>query len=211
MKCFNDIKNILYINLDYNLDRKEHIENELIKMHWIGERFQAIKHENGAIGCTQSHIKCLQIALEKKWDHVLICEDDLTILNEELLIKQLNGFLQKKREKNWDVLLLAGNNYPPSKIMDEYSIKITNCQSACCYLVNSHYIPILLNNFINGYLLFIQENKYYLYAIDQYWKILQNQDNWFLLIPLITTQKPGYSDIEKKYVDYTDLMMNLKI
>jgi GR25 family glycosyltransferase involved in LPS biosynthesis len=211
MKCFTDIQNILYINLDDNIDRKEHMVKELSKMNWIGKRFAAIKHENGAYGCTQSHIHCLQIALENQWDHVLICEDDLTFLNADLLIQQLDGFLQKKREKDWDVVLLAGNNYPPSQLIDEYSIKITNCQSACCYLVNKHYIETLLNNFLNGYELLMTENKYHIYAIDQFWKRLQNQDNWFLIIPLNATQQPGYSDIEKKYVDYTDLMTNLKI
>jgi len=138
MQSFQDIKNILYINLDYRIDRKQHIESELSKMGWTGERFSAIKDDIGAIGCSKSHIQCLQIALERGWDHVLICEDDLTFTNVNLLKHNLDRFLQKKREHDWDVVLVSGNNYPPSEIEDDVSIRIRNCQCACGYLVNRH-------------------------------------------------------------------------
>jgi GR25 family glycosyltransferase involved in LPS biosynthesis len=95
----NDIKHAFYINLEHRTDRKEYVENQLDSIGIKANRFNAIKVENGAIGCSLSHLKCLQIALENKWDHVLICEDDLTFLNAELLIQQLDKFLQKEREK----------------------------------------------------------------------------------------------------------------
>ena len=46
------------------------------------------------------------------------------------------------------------------------------------------------------------------YAVDQYWKSLQLYDNWYLLTPLCVSQKPNYSDIEKKIMNYnTDMLI----
>ena len=48
------------------------------------------------------------------------------------------------------------------------------------------------------------------YAIDQYWTKLQLYDRWYLLTPLTVTQKPDYSDIEKKEINYNNLMLDLE-
>ena len=45
-------------------------------------RFNAIKTANGAIGCTMSHLKCLEDARAKGLSHLLICEDD-TLLGSQ--------------------------------------------------------------------------------------------------------------------------------
>ena len=85
---------VIYINLDKRVDRKEHILNELKK---IGvedaTRFKAIELENGAVGCSMSHLKCLETAKENQWPHVLIVEDDIKFLDPELFKKQMNTFL----------------------------------------------------------------------------------------------------------------------
>ena len=50
------------------------------------------------------------------------------------------------------------------------------------------------------------QNNGTLYAIDKYWLHLQKRDRWFLIIPLTVIQKEGYSDIEHKTVNYSQLM-----
>ena len=75
------LQNTLYINLEHRVDRKEHVTKELEKIGVKGERFNAIKTKNGAIGCTLSHIKCLEIAKERNYEEVFICEDDITFTN----------------------------------------------------------------------------------------------------------------------------------
>jgi len=47
------------------------------------------------------------------------------------------------------------------------------------------------------------------YAIDQYWKPLQLNNTWFMLYPPSVIQYKNYSDIEKKVVDYKDLIFDL--
>ena len=48
------------------------------KINLIGERFPAIELKNGRLGCSMSHLRCIEMAKERGWDHVFICEDDIT-------------------------------------------------------------------------------------------------------------------------------------
>ena len=209
MKNIKDIKHVLYINLDYRKDRKIHVEQQLQQLGLEGERFSAIKVDNGAVGCSLSHLRCLQTAYENKWDHVLICEDDITFLNPSLFKDQLNHFLDSI--ETWDVLLLGGNIIPPYQNINNSCVKISKCQTTTGYLVNGHYIPILIENIKKGVNNLIKNpQQHVLYAIDKYWFNLQNKDNWYLIIPLTVTQKPGYSDIEKKPTNYQHVMTDLK-
>mgnify|MGYP003873051801 CR=1 FL=1 len=66
-------------------DRKEHAENELRSLGWNPKRFNAIKLSNGALGCSTSHLRCLELAKSEGLDHILICEDDITFLNNRSL------------------------------------------------------------------------------------------------------------------------------
>ena len=89
LKNISDIQNVLYINLESRSDRKEHVENQLAIIGLQNfNRFNAIKLENGALGCSMSHLKCLQTAKTNNWDHVLICEDDIQFLDPTLFISQ---------------------------------------------------------------------------------------------------------------------------
>jgi GR25 family glycosyltransferase involved in LPS biosynthesis len=208
MKTIKDIKNAFYINLTSRLDRKEYVENQLKTIGINAERFNAIKLENGAIGCSFSHLKCLQIALNNNWDHVFICEDDITFLNPTLFINQFNCFLEKGTE--WDVVLFGGNIIPPYKKINGSCVQITRCQTTTGYLVNKHYIPILIENIKTGVnLLMKNPEKHVLYAIDKFWFSLQQKDKWFLITPLTVVQKPGYSDIEKKNTNYQKVMTDI--
>ena len=62
MEGISNIQNVFYINLEHRKDRKEHVENELKKIGLNGQRFNAIKTKNGAIGCSMSHLRLLQDA-----------------------------------------------------------------------------------------------------------------------------------------------------
>ena len=75
------LQNCLYINLEHRKDRLEHVTIQMQLLGISGERFNAIKTNDGAVGCTMSHIKCLETAKERDWDHVFICEDDILFLD----------------------------------------------------------------------------------------------------------------------------------
>jgi hypothetical protein len=56
MKNILDIKNAFYINLESRPDRKEYVEKQLKCVGITATRFNAIKLENGAAGCSMSHL-----------------------------------------------------------------------------------------------------------------------------------------------------------
>jgi GR25 family glycosyltransferase involved in LPS biosynthesis len=201
-----------YINLDHRTDRKRHMEIQLEQIRMAGNitRFNAIKNANGRIGCSLSHLKCIQLAKEANWESVMILEDDILFLLPDELIENANNFFLNKKNK-WDVLLLAGNNLPPfTTNADGLSIQVTHCQTTTGYIVKRHYYDALISNIKEGITKLMKEPEHhYYFAIDKYWLQLQKQDRWMLLIPIIVVQKPDYSDIEKRYTDYQRIMSSV--
>ena len=209
INSLNDITYAFYINLEHRTDRKEHVIQELTKIGITANRFNAIKMDNGAIGCSMSHLKILQNALQNNLDHVLIIEDDITFLNPELFKSQINKFFEN-HNNNWDVILFAGNNIPPYENIDDTCIKVSRCQTTTGYLVNGHYIKVLLQNIKMGLThLLNKPNEKNKFAIDRFWFVLQGSSNWYLITPLTVVQREDYSDIEKKLTNYKDVMLDL--
>ena len=210
IESFNDIQNVLYINLKHRIDRKNHVEEQFKNIGFQNpQRVDAIPFPIGAIGCSISHLRCLEIAKENNWDHVLICEDDVYFIVPDLLIKQVNTFLKNHGE--WDVLFLGGHNQQQYFSVDESCVQVHQCQCAFSYLVKSHYYDKLMQNMKEGIEMFIKEpENSSLYAIDRYWFRLQEVDNWYLIVPLSVTQLDDYSDIEKQYTNYHCYLLSLQ-
>ncbi len=211
LHSIDDIKHAYYINLEHRKDRKENAEKQLSLVNIHAERFNAIRLPNGAVGCSTSHLKCLETAKENKWSHILLCEDDIQFLDPQIFTKQMNSFF-KKHQDDWDVVLLAGNNLPPYKKQedDDTCVQVNHCQTTTAYLVKSHYFETLISNVKEGLSKLIAEpEKHRRYAIDKYWLQLQKRDRWFLITPLTVVQKADYSDIEKKVTNYKSIMTDL--
>lgn len=211
MNSITDIKNVFYINLDTRPDRKAHVE---IQLQNIGinnsQRFNAIKmnNGNGAIGCSMSHLKLIEYAKANNLDHILIVEDDILFTNPYLFVTQFNKFLSN--HKNFDMLLIAGNNLPPYTIIDDTCVQVKQCQTTTGYLVKNHYYDKLISNYKIGILKLLKEpHNHRFYAIDKYWFNLQAVDKWYLIIPLSVTQREDYSDIEKRQTNYSLVMLDL--
>jgi GR25 family glycosyltransferase involved in LPS biosynthesis len=200
-----------YINLNSRVDRKLHVERQLdlVGIRDNVKRFNAILNINGRIGCSLSHLKCIQMAKEQNMEFVLILEDDVSFLLPDDFVENVNKFLSNPQNK-WDVLLLAGNNLPPFTTNDEVSIRVTHCQTTTGYIVRKHYYDTLISNIKEGVAKLMKnpEHHYY-FAIDKYWIHLQKQNRWMLLVPLIVVQRPDYSDIEKRHTDYQRLMTSI--
>ena len=208
------IKHTLYINTDWRKDRKLHVEAQLTSIGITNySRFPAIVTENGRVGCSLSHIKCLELAKEQKWENVLIVEDDIEFLNPKMFKDQLQKFFgnnNNNNANNFDVLLIAGNNIPPYEIINETCIKVSRCQTTTGYLVNEHYYDILIHHMREGVQLLLNyPDEHIKYAVDKWWFSLQLRDRWLLLVPLTVTQREDYSDIEKRKTNYTRLMLDV--
>tara|TARA_R110002012_G_scaffold290260_1_gene483831 strand:+ start:132 stop:1193 length:1062 start_codon:yes stop_codon:yes gene_type:complete len=183
-----------YINLEQSVDRKTNIENINFKIKM--ERFEAIKHNNGNIGCSMSHIKLLKSLLEQETinenTYFLIVEDDIQIVNVEnydnLLINLHNVFTYYSP----DIIVLSGTD----KIVDITSYygfgfyKLLKSHTTSSYIVNYKFIPELIKKFTLGLeaLLkinnedkqIIRDQQTNLYACDQIWNNNIITENWML-------------------------------
>ena len=170
------LQNTFYINLEHRTDRLEHVKNELKKIGVEGERFNAIKTKSEPIGCTLSHIKCLEIAKERKYEEVFICEDDITFTNPTLFLENLKKFCDNE-DIMWDVLIIGGNNVPPYKQYYEYCARVFNCQTTTGYIVKEEFYDVMIDNFKEGLNKLIKNTKNTReFAIDIYWKKLQMEN-----------------------------------
>jgi GR25 family glycosyltransferase involved in LPS biosynthesis len=200
----------LFINLENRPDRLEHSQKEFEKLGIQAERVNAIKMKNGAVGCTMSHIKCIELAKARDYKQVFICEDDIAFLKPDILKTNITRF-DNNDDINWDVLIIGGNNVPPYQQVEDYCARVFYCQTTTGYIVKRHYYDTLLKNFRESAANLVRnpENKKQ-YALDIYWKRLQIQDFWYMITPPTVTQYENYSDIEECATNYDFLMLDME-
>jgi GR25 family glycosyltransferase involved in LPS biosynthesis len=91
------------INLDNRPEKWERIQNDFKDTDIEVERFAAIKHDNGHIGCGLTHVALVKMAKEKSLDSILIIEDDCKLTknfnNRWATIKK---YLDENKD-NWDI------------------------------------------------------------------------------------------------------------
>jgi GR25 family glycosyltransferase involved in LPS biosynthesis len=208
------IDHIVYINLDHRTDRREHIESQFQQygIHTY-ERFPAWKHDIGIIGCTYSHQAVYKMAKEKGYRNILIFEDDFEFTVSPI---QFWTFIQTmfQSNKSWDVCLLsyhaqeiASSSSCPQRVTTDSNIeyrRILQASVACGYIVQNHYYDTLIELYNTGIPLLEQTGQHWHYANDQYWKQLQQQDQWYGAFPRIGKQIAGYSDNSKCYMSNDD-------
>ena len=48
------------------------------------------------------------------------------------------------------------------------------------------------------------------FALDVYWKRLQQSGRWYMVTPVTVIQLEGYRDIDKRNMNYSGLMLDLE-
>jgi glycosyl transferase family 25 len=201
-----DIDAILYINLAHRVDRKEHILHEINK---LGKdvscihRIDAVKRDPGALGCSLSHIKALQYALDHpEWKTVLVVEDDFTFCSDQSneIIKAIDELCHYSE---FDVCQLA---YNPTGVFTDtthpHIKKIIRAGTTSSYLITRTYLPILLQNVIESSNNMQARGKHHENCIDVHWNQLQLHGKWYCPSPAIGYQYDNYSDIEQRHTSY---------
>ncbi len=204
------IDKIVYINLEHRTDRKELVEDELKNFDFPMDkvlRFNAIKHNNPALGCTISHYEVLKMAKKNNWKNVLILEDDFKmVVSKEELNESLNYFFNIEFDKSWDVLMFAYNiGFSHNKVENFNDDKIIGrvrfAQTASAYLVNGHYFDKFISHMENGIIMFEKTGNNF-YMNDVFWRFLQEKDEWFYFKKRISIQRESYSDLQKSIANY---------
>jgi glycosyl transferase family 25 len=195
---------VYYINLDKRTDRKEEIIGELNKLNLKSEQIERVPgvyiEDFGALGCSYSHIECLKRFIKSNKNNCIIFEDDFMFKPDINFIELLNNFFDLHID--YDVCMLSIN---PNTLEDteiSFLKKVNEGQTASGYIVNKKFANVLLDNLIKGAELLKKTHNQPLYMNDQYWKKIQPDNNWYVFNPTLGTQRPSYSDINKKFEDY---------
>lgn len=207
------IDKIFIINLDYREDRRESAKNQVEKIikgtnltyeffitskpleipedylveppKWFSGNFD--EYRRGSYGCMQSHIKVLEIALERGYTSIMILEDDIGFSNIKLMDVLKNVIIDV------DMLYVSGRDEAgkTEKITDH--LKLTHgTMTTGGYIVNEKAIKYILKHI-----------KEYKKEIDLFYRdVVQQKLCCCSLHPYIGIQLMSYSDIVNRVVKY---------
>ena len=190
---------ITYINLDSRQDRNLLALEEFKKLDINPIRISGTlvnvsdnKMASGILGCTLSHIKCLEMALEKK-QNIFIFEDDIKFIHSNETKTILDECCEELNGIDWDMFYIAANVLKPIYQETKYLGRLTHAQSTVGYCVNYRFVEKLLS--------YIPRNQ--IIPIDLVYtnNVIPNH-NCFISIPMLGVQRNSFSDIEGKQVDY---------
>jgi len=200
MKTFN----CYYINLKKEEQRNFLIKKELEKLfdNTIINRIEGQISKVKGHGCSLSHIQCIQEFLKTDNEYTIIFEDDFQL---ELTPDNCLKAIEQAMKENANLFLLGYHSILINLELDKrngYVCPFSNGQMACGYMVSREYAPILLDNFTNSCNMLGMTKNYEHYALDEYWKHIQKDNGVYACVPRMGKQRPCYSSIENKIVDY---------
>jgi len=190
---------IYVINLKHRTDRKEQMIKKFKQFENINIKFiEAIKHENGAIGCLKSHQKCIEIGKENNMEYIIVMEDDT--IPCKYFEKRFNNILEYLNNNSFDIFLGMVNKTRKEHIIEkvdypkEKLLKISKGNNTNLIIYNKKAYEFFLS---------IDENNFI--AIDHEW---HNKLSAIVTLPFLVSTENDYSDIEKKNMNY-DSTFNL--
>lgn len=150
------------------------------------------EYAKAAYGCKMSHLHCIRDARWRGYKQILILEDDCGFHG---LLADLPKF-----PDNWEIVQLAGNHIPRSfEKVDDNFIRIRHSLTTLAYAVHSHVFNLILETF-----------PYSGLEIDvSYAGIIHHRGHSYCVTPHLCYSEPGYSDILKKEVDYSEHIKNV--
>jgi hypothetical protein len=182
--------------------RTERFSSFMDQMNRLGienvTRFEGIADRIGAIGCTRSHAAVVRDMIAAGWPCMMICEDDLRFrVSRDKLDALVEAFLN---DESAEVACLEFNAQKTRRHSSLF-LRATESQNAGCYLIKAPIAPALLEAFEEGIAAMSNGGDTLLYNIDIVWKPLQRSRVFLVPIERVAYQEPGYSDIERRFVD----------
>jgi hypothetical protein len=198
------IEMVYYINLDHRTDRNAVFLREIEKLNLPKDKIKRISgvylKDKGHVGCSKSHILAMEDFIANNYRNCIVFEDDFMFVQPVSTVVEM---LNKMESIPFDVCMLSANERKTKQTEFPFLKKVVECWTASGYMVNQSFAPQLLSNFKDGCKM-LEENyrDEAKYCIDQYWKRLQPFSKWYLFEPKLGKQRPSYSDISQKDVEY---------
>lgn len=196
-------------NTNFLKEKAKWMRAPFLEAHNLKKKDYYFKYKLGALGCLLSHFEIIKISLERKYNKILILEDDIKIIFNpkicsfskiiSLIQKQNNKIFRKKNndlimgQDSADILYLGGTHRRGFLNKATTNIyRTTKTATTHAYVISSDAM-----NYINKNL------KNYNKEIDTFYiERIQSKGNCFCIIPPIVTQEDGYSDIIQQKVKY---------
>jgi glycosyl transferase, family 25 len=210
------INKIYIINLKERIDRKISMKNKLLKNNIDDYIFiEAIKptledvnkwnknfckfynnknwdkYRIGSLGCMLSHIKIYKDVIEKKYEYVLILEDD-SFFNEKFNLNEVINDIEKYKDDNFGIFYLGCTHNKNPIHIEKNIYKCVYSNTTHAYIISKKCINFILDN-INNY------DKEIDTFLSNY---VQKKFNCYCFYPSIIKQENGFSDIQNKNVSY---------
>ena len=192
---FEFFEKIVCINLDERTDRWKSAAKEFTRAGVEDRviRFPGIKNELGHLGCRESHLQVIQCAQDQKLNNILILEDDIVFSDDCIEVMQ-RAISEIEQLGEWHILYLGANIDPKVGKLD----RVTPTLARTNYALATH--AYVLNRYV--FLDVLQEaNNFDTYDVFLNQKIVSRGSS-YIVNPMVCIQKPGYSDVLNKPVDY---------
>lgn len=179
---------IIFINLDKDKDRLEHIQGVLNKIFDNSDihRIPGVKHTLGLEGCRLAHINAHIFGINKGVDYYLIAEDDIQpLVNIDTIKKYINDSIMIHPDL---VLFEQGERLEKYIKLKEVTPNMYRIfgggNDTGCYLCSKEFGIKLIKHWI------CSPGKH----IDHSWQKLWQSNNVYFHRPQIFHQKGGYSN-----------------
>jgi hypothetical protein len=193
------------MSLPERADRRDFAKTQFEKVGiydrvtWIS----SAHHKDGRIGLQQTLLGIFENALSRKIENILIFEDDVKFINDPVnKLRFALTDLKYSFNNKFDLLYFGATRTSPCLKVTSNLVLLKNglAAHAVCYN-KSVYKPFLRH--LRGV---IKQDK-----IITDWDIsdvflaseVQDRGKSFMVYPVIATQEPGWSDIERRIVDYS--------
>lgn len=200
-KVWDYFKEIYCINLDKRTDRWEHALKEF---EYVGvldrvKRISGVEHQDGRIGLIKSFLKIFKDVQNRNVENVLIFEDDVTFIKENNPIETLEKAIEQVGNIEWSLFYLGANTHEKCMIFRPNLILLKNAFSAHAVAYNHKTYKQIIDKFYNTNKIKSIKDINDVFFCEQ----IQNKRTSFCVNPIIATQYPSYSDLEKKDVNYS--------
>jgi len=182
------------INLRNRPEKRRQVEEEMDRRGILKYKTITVTAHptSGKRGCLESHLRIIRDAVARGLPAVTVFEDDIVFTQTPLLLTDPPA--------DWSMLYLGGTVH---RIMDAAGPAWRRVQT---WTTNGYMINLRNPEFVAKLL----EMEHYPEEIDKFY-LEQIHPTWkaYMCDPMVAIQRPGYSDIEGKAVDYSFMQHTL--
>ena len=206
------IDKIFCISIEKRTDRREFLKTQFEKFENTVDFKIVHRHKDPVRGCLESHISCIKEAKENNYENILILEDDILI--DEKVLSEIQSPIYVPDDFDMFYLGYHVNN---GIRYGANVLKLISAQTTHAYIMNQRVFDYVLDNIEKDWKTLPEWNRRNNYenmtnfnvrAIDLFYAkwVHHHRNKSYGIYPMLINQKPDFSDIENRRIDYRDLM-----